>query len=151
MAGSPRDQAVVTADEAATLPRPSLAYAASKLEGRLFLDFLEGALVATEHIRARTIELGLQESVAMYALCLDYKDDVMKIGRLYDAKTTPHMFVIDPAGVLRPGYTTTDVPTCAGTRVAVALPAAHEPAEGVPTGRSNFFAAASLSFCRRSR
>jgi hypothetical protein len=56
----------------------------------------------------------VQHGSAPTAVLLDAKG---KVGKLYGAKTTPHMFVVDPAGVLiykgaiddRPTYETADV------------------------------------------
>ncbi len=61
-------------------------------------------------------------------------DPVGAIGRSYEAQTTPHMFVIDPAGILRYMGAIDDQPTTDASTVAVARNYVREAFTAVSSG-----------------
>jgi hypothetical protein len=61
-------------------------------------------------------------------------DPVGAIGRSYEAQTTPHMFVIDPAGMLRYMGAIDDQPTTDASTVAVARNYVREAFTAVSSG-----------------
>ncbi|HEX4873040.1 MAG TPA: thioredoxin family protein [Nevskiaceae bacterium] len=72
--------------------------AAAEAEGVVWLSLISSAPGKQGHVSPqRADELTESRKATPSAVLLDEKGTV---GRLYDAKTTPHMFVIDPAGTL---------------------------------------------------
>jgi hypothetical protein len=68
-------------------------------KGVAWLTVLSSAKGKQGHMNGKTVNKVLQKAGATpAAVLLDPKGDV---GRLYGAKTTPHMYVIDAAGMLR--------------------------------------------------
>jgi peroxiredoxin len=67
-------------------------------QGVVWLSVISSAPGKQGHVTAAQADaLTEQRNAAPTAVILDERGD---IGRLYDAKTTPHMYVIDPDGIL---------------------------------------------------
>lgn len=67
-------------------------------EGVIWLSIISSALGKQGHVSMQECDAQIQkENSHASAVILDVSG---KIGKLYNAKTTPHMFVINPAGIL---------------------------------------------------
>ncbi len=78
-------------------------------------------------------EIAKEKGAAPTAILIDEPGSV---GRLYDARTTPHMFVVDPQGVLRYMGAIDSIPSSNKDDVAKAEPLVREAYDAVLAGKA---------------
>lgn len=87
-------------------------------QGVVWLSIISSAPGQQGHVNGQKAnELTKERDASPTAVLLDPDG---KIGRLYDARTTPHMFVIDPQGVLQYAGAIDDKPTSNPEDIATA-------------------------------
>ena len=88
----------------------------AKTDGAVWLSIISSAPGEQGHVdAAKALKLTEKRGAAPTAVLLDEKGTA---GRLYEAKTTPHMFIIDPAGKLIYAGAIDDTPSTDPTDIA---------------------------------
>jgi peroxiredoxin len=102
--------------------------------GHVWLSIISSAPGKQGHVDgAGADELTRTRGAEPTAVLLDPKGDV---GRLYEAQTTPHMFVIDKAGILRYMGAIDDQPTTEASTIAKARNYVRDALAALASGRT---------------
>jgi peroxiredoxin len=101
--------------------------------GHVWLSIISSAPGKQGHVNAAEADtLTRTRGAEPAAVLLDPKGDV---GRLYDAQTTPHMFVIDQAGILRYMGAIDDQPTTEAAMIVKARNYVREALAALSSGK----------------
>lgn len=111
---------------------------AATTKGVVWLSIISSAAGKQGHVSGdEADELTSSRNAHPTAVLLDESGD---IGRLYGAKTTPHMFIVDPEGTLIYAGGIDSIPSADTSDVAKAVPyvklALNEALEGVPVSEA---------------
>lgn len=111
---------------------------AATTKGVVWLSIISSAAGKQGHVSGdEADELTSSRNAHPTAVLLDESGD---IGRLYGAKTTPHMFIVDPEGTLIYAGGIDSIPSADTADVAKAVPyvklALNEALEGVPVSEA---------------